>query len=138
MRSTDKIIEEAMKKGEFDGLAGHGKPLSLDINPNADPEWDLAYHLLKENGFAPAFIEERQAIEQGLAAARKALAATWARRAEAGHALRWQQARAQFEAAVEALNKTIRDYNLSVPLDSLARRAIGVDHEIARIQDEGG
>lgn len=136
MRSADKIIEEAMKAGAFDGLAGHGQPLSLEDNPNADPEWELAYHLLKENGFAPSFIEDRKAIEQGLAAARQLLARAWARRAETGHALRWAQACELFERTASALNKKIRDYNLTVPHDKLARALIQSETEIARVAEE--
>ena len=58
--------------------------LRLEENPYLDPEWQLAYHLLKkENGFAPDFIQQRQAIEQELAAAREALARSWVWRQQA-------------------------------------------------------
>ncbi len=136
MRSADKIIEEAMRLGAFDDLAGKGQPLDLDVNPNADPEWELTYHLLKENGFAPAFIEERKVIEKDLAAARDSLARAWVGRAAEGGSGRWTQARGQFEAQVAALNKKIRDYNLTVPHDRLARTLIQSEVEIARLAQE--
>ncbi|MCW5877052.1 MAG: DUF1992 domain-containing protein [Anaerolineales bacterium] len=137
MRSADKIIEDAMKSGAFDDLAGKGQPLPLEHNPNADPEWELAYHLLKENGFAPAFIEERQVIEKELAAARGALARAWAGRAAEGGTARWAQACRQFEEQAAVLNKKIRDYNLTIPHDKLARAAIDPAKEIEQTSQGG-
>ena len=78
MRSIEEIIQQAMREGAFDNLPGKGKPLDLDENPYLDPEWQLAYHLLKQNGFGPQFIEQRQAIELELASAREGLARSWA------------------------------------------------------------
>jgi len=73
-RGIEEIIQKAMQEGAFDNLPGKGQPLDLDDNPHLDPEWQLAYHLLKENGYAPEFIEKRQIIELELAKARAALA----------------------------------------------------------------
>src|SRR3990172_10749312 len=95
MPGIEEIIQQAIKDGAFDNLPGKGKPLNLEDNPFIDPEWQLAYHLLKQNGFAPQFIEERQAIEVELAAAREALARSWAWRQKAlaaGKRADWVQA----------------------------------------------
>ncbi|MCW5875103.1 MAG: DUF1992 domain-containing protein [Anaerolineales bacterium] len=128
MPNIEEIIQKAMADGAFDHLKGKGQPLSLEINPNADPEWELAFHILKENGFAPAFIEERQAIEQQVSVVRQSLQA-----AGAGSSQAWQPAvRTEFEAQIAEINKRIRNYNLSVPHEKLARRMLDADSEFAR------
>lgn len=128
MRNIEEIIQRAMAEGAFDHLKGKGQPLSLEINPNVDPEWELAFHILKENGFAPAFIEERQAIERQISALRQTLEA-----AAAGSPQVWSPAlRAEFEAQIAEINKRIRNYNLSVPHEKLARRMLDADFEFAQ------
>ncbi|HSS99039.1 MAG TPA: DnaJ family domain-containing protein, partial [Terriglobales bacterium] len=131
-RGIDEIIQNAIKDGAFDNLPGKGKPLELEQNPFGDSEWELAYHLLKENGFAPEFIEKRKAIETELAAAREMLARAWQWRnkaLQAGDAANWvesewQRAKAKFDQIVEKLNKAIRSYNLSVPSAALHRKIV--------------
>lgn len=130
-RNVDEIIQQAIREGAFDNLPGKGKPLELDENPYLDPEWQLAYHLLQQNGFAPDFIERRQEIEQDLAAARQALARSWAWRQQALAEDRdaafveaeWGRAQRVFEEAVEKLNVRIRDYNLISP-SAFSRRSL--------------
>ena len=60
---ADRKIQEAMKEGAFDNLEGMGKPLDLSENPFEDPSTRMAYRLLKNNGLAPAWIEEAKEIE---------------------------------------------------------------------------
>jgi DnaJ family protein C protein 28 len=142
MRSIDRIIEDAIKGGEFDNLAGKGKPLNLDENPYIDREWQLAYHLLKQNGFALQFIEQRQAIEVELASAREALARSWAWRGRALAAGQqsdwvegeWDKARESFAGIVEKLNAHVKSYNLTIPSPQLHRKTIDVKVEIDRTQ----
>jgi DnaJ family protein C protein 28 len=130
-----------MDQGAFDNLKGKGQPLNLDDNPNVDPEWQLAYHLLKQNGFAPDFIEQRQTIEMELAAARSALARSWAwhQQALAGGedaALvdgEWAKAQQRFGAVVETLNAQIKTYNFNIPHDKLYRKPIDLEAELAQL-----
>ena len=60
---VEKKIREAMEKGEFDNLPGKGKPIDLTENPFENPDLRMVHKLLKDAGFAPAFIEERKSIE---------------------------------------------------------------------------
>jgi DnaJ family protein C protein 28 len=136
--NIDEIIRKAMEEGAFDNLAGQGKPLDLSENPHIDPSWQMAYHLLKENGFLPAFIEQRQAIETELAAARTALVRSWIWRQQAQETgedaySEWKAAIKRFEASVADLNVKIRNYNLSVPNEKLARLPINSEAEIAQL-----
>ncbi|MBX3005171.1 MAG: DUF1992 domain-containing protein [Anaerolineales bacterium] len=145
MPNIDEIIRKAMDAGAFDNLRGAGKPLRLEDNPYVEPDWQLAYHLLKENGFAPAFIEVRQAIEQDLAAGRARLAENLAWRTQAGQAgmsaafvaVQWQQAQQQFGDLVAQLNQRIRDYNLTVGHVQLTRALIDAAREAAAICQPG-
>ena len=65
--NVNKQIEEAMERGEFTNLPGEGKPLKLDTNPFLTPQARMANRLLKENGFAPRWVELEKEIKQGKA-----------------------------------------------------------------------
>lgn len=132
MLNIEEIIRKAMEDGAFENLRGEGQPLALDTNPNADPEWELAFHILKENGFAPAFVEERQSIEKELAAARQVLSSAWRTRASSGAG--WERALTDFQDSIATLNKRIRDYNLAAPHPQLARANIRIEQELWHIQ----
>jgi hypothetical protein len=55
----DQLLEEARKKGIYNAeLRGEG-PLLFDDTTHVDPADRVAFQLLKSNGFAPAFLEER-------------------------------------------------------------------------------
>ncbi len=140
-RGIEEIIRKAMEEGAFDNLRGKGKPLNLDENPHVDPEWRLAFDMLKEQGFAPAWAETRQQIEQELAVAREALARSWQWRVEAlarGEAPGWVaedwgRAESFFREQVQKVNKKIKGYNLIVPSPQFARMPVDVEAEIKKV-----
>lgn len=144
MRSVDEIIENAMREGAFENLPGKGKPLELDENPYIDSEWQLAYHLLKQNGFAPEFIEQRQTIELELAAARETLARSWAWRNKAldeGKPADWVEAecaraKERFARSVAKINEQIRSYNLRIPTPKLYRASVDLHSELAALENK--
>jgi DnaJ homolog subfamily C member 28 len=140
-RSLDEMIRKAIERGEFDGLRGKGKPLQMDDNPLADPDWRLAHHLLKSNDFTLGWIADQKEIDEQLASARSRLANAWRYRkntverydvAEAN----WQRAMETFREGIAALNRKIRDYNLSVPLEQFQKLTINAEREIENIQTE--
>ncbi|MBP2018960.1 hypothetical protein J2Z79_002376 [Symbiobacterium terraclitae] len=64
----EEIIQEAMRKGEFDNLPGKGKPLDLEKDepdPYAAGEgsW-IVNRILRENKVAPLWIELEKAIRE--------------------------------------------------------------------------
>jgi hypothetical protein len=64
-RLADMRIEDAMKEGKFDNLAGAGKPLELEPMPaeeNARLTW-WALRILRNNDFTPDEIQWRKAID---------------------------------------------------------------------------
>jgi hypothetical protein len=64
----DKIVEErirrAQKKGEFENLAGSGKPLDLLDDQMVAEELRLTYKILKNADYLPPEIELKKAIQQ--------------------------------------------------------------------------
>jgi len=60
---ADRKIREAMPEGAFDRLNGAGEPLDLNGNPFEDPAQRMAHRLLRNHGFAPAWIEEGREID---------------------------------------------------------------------------
>jgi hypothetical protein len=54
---ADRKIREAIEAGAFDNLSNRGQPILLEVNPFQDPSLWMAHHLLRVNGFAPAWIE---------------------------------------------------------------------------------
>ncbi len=142
-RGIDEIIRQAMEEGAFENLRGKGKPLNLDENSFVDNEWKLAYHLLKQNGFAPDFVEKRQAIEMQLAEARQTLMRTWVWRTTA---LRegqdkdwiegeWGKAIAKFEERIAQINASIKNYNISIPLPSLYKKPVVLRDEMVQFKN---
>jgi len=137
-RGIDEIIQQAMQEGAFENLPGKGKPLNLEDNPYLDREWQLAYHLLKQNGFAPDFIEQRQQMELELATARQSLARAWGWRRQAlvegkpadWVEAEWGRAKNEFEKRINEINNQIRKYNLQIPTQSLYKMPIKFDAEI--------
>ena len=72
--SVDRIIRRGMAEGQFDNLAGAGKPLSLDDeNPLVPAELRLAFKIMRDANVAPTWIDlgrgigdEIQALQRDL------------------------------------------------------------------------
>ena len=140
MPNIENLLKKAMQEGKFDNLPGKGKPLPMDkINPHADPEWELAYGMLKDAGYSLPWIETFHEIGMDLEAARKDLRIAWCYYQEAcakskpGASAEWERSQKAFRDKLEALNKRIRDYNLQVPAVRFQRPAINFDSELQKI-----
>lgn len=55
--AIEERIKEAMARGEFDGLAGSGKPLDLEAYFNTPEDLRMAFSILKSNSFVPEEVE---------------------------------------------------------------------------------
>ncbi len=141
MKSIEEQIRKAMEEGQFKNLKGKGKPLNLDHNPYADPNWNLAHHVIKSGGFTLPWIETRQEIDTETEALQIALQRAWEWRQEALERklpvdlvdTEWQRALSVFNTRVEQLNKKIRSYNLEVPADQFQVFTLQADRIIERI-----
>lgn len=64
----EKIVEEriqqSMRKGDFDGLQGAGKPLELEAFSNVPEDLRMAYKILKNADCVPPEIETKKEILQ--------------------------------------------------------------------------
>lgn len=138
---ADRLIEEAMARGEFDDLPGKGKPLDLrETEAERRGEW-AAQRIMENSGFKPAWASDRRELLEKADAIRGALSRAWDARAAslaggegyAAVALRWDRAIARFREAVEKLNKEIRLYNLKAPHVRLHLRIVDADRVIERI-----
>lgn len=141
MADIEESINRAIQEGKFDNLSGKGKPLNLDDDPHADPEWRLAYHVLKNGGYTLPWIELRQEIDAEIDTARKTLRRAWEWRQDrldrrdppAAIEAEWQRARRAFVTELERINKRIFDYNLQTPSDKFQLLVLNPEREIDRI-----
>jgi len=100
-----------MEEGAFDRLDGVGEPLDLQDNPFEDPSLRMAHRLLRNNGFAPAWIEESREIESE------------SRRLRASPEIPANE----FRLRAAALNRRILAFNLKAPALSLHKRLFSAD-----------
>ena len=62
-KTVNAIIQEAMRRGEFDNLPGKGKPIDLTDYFNTPEDFRLAYSILKNAGVLPEEVEILKEIE---------------------------------------------------------------------------
>ena len=136
----DRKIREAMEEGEFEHLPGKGAPVDLTENPFEEPDWRMAHRMLRNAGFAPAWIEERKDLEAEIQAARTTLARVWTVLQNARHTehsnsaeVRWRQALEDFKVKSAELNRRIQTWNLKAPAIGFHRNRIDFDREVNRI-----
>lgn len=138
---ADRLIEEAMARGEFDDLPGRGKPLDLrETEAERRGEW-AAQRMLENSGYKPDWAADRREILEKADAIRATLARSWDARNAAlaageGYATaadRWDRAVGRFREAAEKLNKRIRLYNLRAPHTRLHLPVVDVERVIKRI-----
>ena len=133
---TEKRLREAIENGEFDDLPGKGEPIDLRENPFEDPDLRVVHRLLRNAGFAPAWIEERKDIDAELAAAQTKLSRAWALFGEGGKApsdAEWERTVKEFREQVQELNQRIRTYNLKAPAAVFHRKHLDADKMVESI-----
>lgn len=63
---VEDLIQESMQRGDFDNLAGYGKPIDYkDHNPLLDATTYKINKMLKDEGFAPDWIMLEKDIRLG-------------------------------------------------------------------------
>lgn len=127
---TEKKLREAIESGEFDDLPGKGEPIDLRENPFEDPDLRTVHRLLRNAGFAPAWIEERKDIDAELATAQTKLTRAWALFGSGGKATseaEWERSVKDFREQVVELQQRIRTYNLKAPATVFHRKHIDVE-----------
>ncbi len=63
---AEKMISEAMERGEFDNLQGAGKPIKFDNEAFIPEDLRMAYKVLSNAGFLPPELElKREIVSMG-------------------------------------------------------------------------
>ena len=130
---TEKKLREAIEQGEFDNLPGKGKPVDLEENPFEDPNLRVVHRLLRNAGFAPAWIEERKDIDLQLEAALTKLKRGWHLFRESPAGAEWERCLREFRVIGAELNERIRMYNLRAPAAVFHRKHIDADRIIEQL-----
>ena len=119
-RLADRRIEEAMREGKFDNLAGAGKPLDLEPMPadeNARMTWWML-RILKGADFTPDEIRLRRQIES--------------LKGELSSAATEQRV----EALVKAVNELVRQLNtLGTNAIHIAVSPVSLEAELERLRE---
>jgi len=134
---AEKRLREAIENGEFDDLPGKGEPIDLRENPFEDPDLRTVHRLLRNAGFAPAWIEERKDIDAELAAAQTKLTRAWALFGPGGKApseAEWERSVKEFREQVMELQQRIRIYNLKAPAVVFQRKHLDVEQILESIK----
>jgi DnaJ homolog subfamily C member 28 len=123
----EEIIHEAQQRGDFDNLAGTGKPLNLDDDPYAGDK-ALGYRLLKNNDCLPSELE----LAREIRTERERIEAKVAKIIHRGETLRArrvppfpsekrafnttvEKVAAEYEQTLLELNRKVLTLNLTVP-----------------------
>jgi hypothetical protein len=119
---AERKIREAIEAGQFDNLQSKGRPIDLDIDP--DPSLWMAHHLLRVNGFAPAWIEKSKDID----------AAVSRFRADLRSARRRPAAIDELRNRAAEINRRILTYNLKSPSAQFHKWPLDIEAEIRRLE----
>jgi hypothetical protein len=129
----DRQLRQAMAEGKFDNLPHQGQPLPKEDDALAG-EWALAYHVLRNAGVAPPWIEADKEVRR-LLGRRDAILA----RAGAGptppSSLARQRDRDVLVALVAQINAAIVRVNAEAPTDRQHRRPLSSAEEMARYEE---
>lgn len=127
-RLVEDLIQESMKKGEFNNLAGQGKPLKYDAhNPYVDSMTHKLNQILIQNGFTPEWVllekeikEEKSIIKNLIKEKLNSLGA--AGRWSSNERKMWNEFLTDLTGNCSTLNKKIDHFNLVCP--ALSRQMV--------------
>ena len=118
-------------------MPGKGEPLDLKENPFEDPDLRVVHRLMRNAGFAPAWIEERKDIDAEFGVARTKLSRAWALFGKGGKSpsdSEWERTVREFRERVAELNQRVRIYNLKAPAAVFHRGHIDAERIIEMIK----
>lgn len=138
-RIVEDLIQESMKRGDFNNLPGQGRPLQYTAH---NPFIDIGTHnlnkILVNNGFAPEWImlqseirKEMKQARESLALANKTLGPGKSEQVQSSK--KWQAAVSRFKTQVEEVNAKINKFNLIVPFLNKQQVPYVADDEVKKI-----
>jgi len=127
----ERQIREAMESGKFKELPHQGKPLPNDENPHAGDQ-ALAFHILKNAGVAPPWIEANKEANE-LLAKRDAILERAASGSRPSIFAR-NKDRQTLTDLVARVNMAIAKVNIEAPASTIRRRLLVLEEELARYE----
>ncbi|CAG5120094.1 unnamed protein product [Candidula unifasciata] len=139
-RVVDDLIRESMQRGDFDNLAGSGKPLkNSDYNPFIDLTTHNINKILVNNGFKPEWIMLSKEIRDGIAEARTKLADVREKLGPPPYSQQDQKRlmyhKEKFAQSVQEINKKINKYNFIVPFMEKQMVHYNVESNMQKVLD---
>ncbi|MDP1911405.1 MAG: DUF1992 domain-containing protein [Hyphomicrobium sp.] len=137
---AESRIQDAMDAGLFDNLRGAGKPLSsLDDDKLAGDNW-MGFHVLRNGGMLPAWLDLAKEIELDLIALKRVDARhqLLADRAQAGGLTKSVEAalittRREYADFARRIRAKQDQFNMDAPSIGLERPGIWIEHELERL-----
>jgi len=128
---TESILNKAMEEGKFDYSAGKGKPLQQIKSPFEDPSWCLSFHILKNAGIRPCWLELDLEIRQKLQESLEDLANTASM--YGANCVVWEKSVKRFNERIEEINNLIQELNLKVPDPRFQRAMVNPERETSKV-----
>jgi hypothetical protein len=125
---AERLIREAQERGEFDNLPGHGRSLAVGDNPYAG-ELGLAFHVLRNAGVAPGWIEADKEA-RALGELRDELLAG----APNASPARREALRRRIVQIVDAHRRAVTALNAQAPTARQHRRPMVLEEELAAFE----
>ena len=125
---VERLIEEAMERGEFDDLTLHGRRLPLPDDAYAG-EMRLAFTVLRNAGVAPPWIEADKEV-RALLARRDALLD----RVRGRSSLALARSRRELTDLVAAHDRAVDALNAMAPTPRQHRRHLDLEEELAALE----
>lgn len=137
-RIANEIIYDSMKRGEFDNLTGHGRPLDREpINPVLDNMEQKINKMLSNSGFAPEWIGLDKDIRASIDRFKADIALAWNKCGPCPmvqkQAKLWEKHLLEFQDGIESINKKIFDLNLIVPSLTSQRTHLRLDKLLTKV-----
>ncbi len=149
---VDKQIQEAIDRGDFEDLPGMGKRQELEDNAYVPRKTRIVNQMLKDNGFAPRWIEVDKEIRAEREQSGKLLRNIKRRRrhlevAIHAHPLKSDRVRRVFEleraralaayvSQLKGLNQKILRCNLTAPGCGRQKSMVNLNATVARFREE--
>lgn len=126
---AERLIREAMERGEFDDLPYRGERLPLD-DETLVGDRALAFHVLRNAGVAPPWIEADKEARALLADRDRLMD----RAAQARTEIVCERLRRELRQLVERANAAIAQLNVEAPSAAQHRRLLRIDAEMAELE----
>ncbi len=148
MYSTRDLVEDqiikAQEKGFFDNLEGAGKEIKFEENPYEPPELRMVFKLLKDNNFAPYWIELGKEIDADLEAFwkeadyfKRYCVSFYKDKNTQTKINRFEKKKAHFyyecKLKLQKLNDKINNFNLHCPTFRITRGNLNITDEMNKV-----